>query len=111
MGMHAYGRTLRREGDLTLLALPATAGCEWYCVCNGPTPLGTFTLLDRATSFFDAVSGARPTGSAGGSGWASRRPPARPGEVTDLAAYRRRRGRRLPGATHGEGEAVRSEEG
>jgi hypothetical protein len=110
VGMHAYGRTLRREGDLTLLALPATAGCEWYCVCNGPTPLGTFTLLSRAMSFFAAVSGARPAGS-GGSGRADRRPPARPGEVTDLAAYRQRRGRRSPGAPHGDGAAVRSEEG
>jgi hypothetical protein len=105
--MHAYGRTLRREGDLSLLALPAGAGCEWYCVCNGPTPLGTFALLDRATSFFDAVRGALPDG--GGGGRDARHPPAG-GAVTDLAAYRRRRRRRLPEGALDEPAALRAEE-
>ena len=66
MGMYAYGRTLRREGELRLLALPAGADCEWYCVCNGPTPLATFKLLERAHSFFDAVCGAGPAAVACG---------------------------------------------
>jgi hypothetical protein len=88
--MYAYGRTLRRQGELRLLALPAGGGCEWYCVCNGPTPLATFKLLERAHSFFDAVSSAAPP-AVSCEGRPQGRPSAAPGGVTDLAAYRRRR--------------------
>ena len=99
MGMHAYGRTLRREGDLRLLALPTGAGCEWYCVCNGPTPIGTFRLLERSRFSFDAVCGAPGAPGAPGGPAAPGAPPGLPAPpgpgapagVTDLAAYRRRR--------------------
>jgi hypothetical protein len=106
--MYAYGRTLRREGELRLLALPAGADCEWYCVCNGPTPLATFKLLERAHSFFDAVCGAAPAAvSCGG------RPqgcPSAADAVTDLATYRRRRGLRPLAAPAGDAPVGPSEE-
>ena len=97
--MHAYGRTLRRAGDLRLLALPVGAGRERYCVAAGLEPLATFPALERALAFFQAIreatqsagDGAGPRGGAGG--------------VTDLTAYRLRRHRRRKAATERRGRA------
>jgi hypothetical protein len=95
--MHAYGRTLRRAGDLRLLALPVGAGRECYCVADGLEPLATFPTLERALAFFQASreatreAGAGPRGGAGG--------------VTDLTAYRLRRHRRRRAATDRRGRA------
>jgi hypothetical protein len=56
--MHAYGRTLRQAGDPRLLALPVGAGPERYCVADGPTPVATFSTLERALAFFETVRAA-----------------------------------------------------
>ena len=53
--MHAYGRTLRRVGDLYLLALPGDAGRERYCVAEGPDPIVTYPTLEQALGAFEAI--------------------------------------------------------
>jgi hypothetical protein len=77
--VHAFGRTLRRVGDLYLLALPVGDGRERYCVAAGETPLAVFAAVGPAAAFFEALcaAGAPPHPTRGG-----------PGGVTDLAAYR-----------------------
>lgn len=91
---HAYGRTLRRSGDLVLLALPVGAGLERYCVATGETPLATFAGAGPAVAFFEALCAA----DGGAPGESTPRDAG--GKVTDLAAYRRARngaaGRRQP---------------
>ncbi len=87
--MHGFGRTLRQAGDLRLLALPVEVRGERYCVVDGGTPLATFAAAAPAVAFFRAL---RAAGTE-----AARPPPAGPGRVTDLAAYRRRRAGRAAG--------------
>jgi hypothetical protein len=84
--VHAYGRTLRRAGDLRLLALPGEDGRERYCVADGLEPIGAFPTLAQAAAAFEAVCEA--TAAA-----ARRRELAARG-IADLTAYRLRRRRR-----------------
>jgi hypothetical protein len=87
--VHAFGRTLRQVGDLRLLARPVGAGRERYCVAAGETPLATFAAAGPAAAFFEALCavGAEAAGPL----------QEGPGQVTDLAASRRRRARRAAG--------------
>jgi hypothetical protein len=80
--VHAFGRTLRRAGDLRLLALPVGPGRERFCVAAGGAPLATFAAAAPAVAFFEAL---RAVGVE-----AARPPQGGTGRVTDLAAYRRR---------------------
>jgi hypothetical protein len=74
--VHAFGRTLRRVGDLRLLGLPVGSGRERYCVADGFEPVATFPTLEHALAAFEAVCEA--TAASG---------------VADPAAFRLRRGR------------------
>jgi hypothetical protein len=74
--VHAFGRTLRRVGDLRLLGLPVGSGRERYGVADGFEPLATYPTLEQALAAFEAVREA--TAASG---------------VTDPAAFRLRRGR------------------
>ena len=84
--MHAYGHTLRRVGDLRLLALPGEDGRARYCVAEGLEPLVTCPTLGQALGVFEAL---REEAAAE----AQRRRLAA-GGVADLTAYRLRRPRR-----------------
>ena len=79
--MHAFGRTLRRVGDLRLLGLPVGSGCERYGIADGFEPVATYPTLEQARAAFEAVCEA--TAASG---------------VTDLTAFRRRRGESPAGA-------------
>jgi hypothetical protein len=110
--MDAHGRTLRRWGDLRLVAAPAAGGPERYAVVQGEgAPLGTFAAQAAAVAFFEALRaawiaqgagaapGAAPAGAldaARAGAWARRAEgerlrQAEAAGVTDLAAYRRAR--------------------
>jgi hypothetical protein len=112
--MDAPGHTLRRWGDLRLVAVPADGGPERYHVAQGEgAPLGTFAARAEAVAFFEALraagiaqeEGAAPDAAPPGAldaaraeAWARRaeRERLRAAEaagVTDLAAYRRARRR------------------
>jgi hypothetical protein len=91
--MHAYGRTLRRVGDLRLLALPGDDGRDRYCVADGPDPIAAYPTLAQALAAFGAVCGATDA--------AAHRRQLTAGGVTDLAAYRLRRRRPGGGTTQG----------
>ena len=83
MGMHAYGRTLRRAGDLGLLALPIGDGRDRYYLTDGPALVATSASLEQALAAFaamcDATDAAAPRQRLAASG------------VIDLAAERARR--------------------
>jgi hypothetical protein len=82
--VHAYGRTLRRVGDLRLLGLPVGSGRERYGVADGFEPVATYPTLEQALAAFEAVCDA--TAASG---------------VTDPAAFRLRRGRPRGSAPQG----------
>jgi hypothetical protein len=94
--VHAYGRTLRRAGDLVLLALPVGPGRERFCVAAGGAPLATFAAASPAVAFFEALRAAGTVADA-------RPPQAGSGGVTDLAAYRAARAPRPRRAAGGPG--------
>ena len=91
--MHAYGRTLRRVGDLRLLALPVDDGRDRYCVTDGRELVVVYPTLEPALAAFGAVCAAADEA-------AHLRQLAARG-VADLTAYRRRRRRPRGGATEG----------
>jgi hypothetical protein len=110
--MHAFRQTLLQVGDLSLLVIPGATGPDCYCVAVGSTPLATFPTVERALAFFDALRAAgeaNATEAAIADAWAqeaehqrlrlegAHRPTLAPGQVTNLATYRRRRAaRRVP---------------
>src|SRR5262249_18263349 len=55
-GVYAFGRTMRRYGDLRLVAVPAGAGTERSVVVqdDGP-PVGTFPTLHAAVACLEAL--------------------------------------------------------
>ncbi len=59
--MHAYGRTLQRVGEVSLLALPGEDGAARYCVAVGLEPVATYTTLAAARVGFEARRAARPS--------------------------------------------------
>jgi hypothetical protein len=83
--VHAYGRTLRRVGDLCLLALPVDDGRERFCVTDGLELVVLYPTLEQALAVFEAVCGAADVA-------AHRRQLAASG-VTDLTTYRLQRRR------------------
>jgi hypothetical protein len=91
--VHAYGRTLRRAGDLRLLALPGDDGRDRYCVADGLEPVVTCPTLEQALAAFEAVCDATAA--------AAHRQQLAASGVVDLAAYRLRRRRPRRGATEG----------
>jgi hypothetical protein len=82
--VHAFGRTLRRVGDLRLLGLPVGSGRERYGVADGFEPVAAFPTLEHARAAFEAVCEAAAVSG-----------------VTDLTAFRLRRRRPRGGATQG----------
>jgi hypothetical protein len=92
--MHAYGRTLRRAGDLRLLALPVDGGRERFCVAEGLEPVAAYPTLEQARAAFEAICLATDAAT-------HRRQLAASG-IVDLTAYRLRQRRRPHGdATDG----------
>jgi hypothetical protein len=87
---YAFGRTLRRVGDLRLLGLPVGPGRERYGVADGFEPLAAYPTLEQALAAFEAVREATDD--------AAHRRRLAAGGVADPAAYRRRRCRSREGA-------------
>jgi hypothetical protein len=99
--VHAFGRTVRRYGDLRLVAVPAAGGAERYVVVlDDEPPLGAYPTLRAAVACFEALrtaAMARAEGQFAEEAPADARPgspgPPAPANLVDLAEYRRTRRR------------------
>jgi hypothetical protein len=99
--VHAFGRTVRRYGDLWLVAVPAAGGAGRDVVAqDGEPPLGAFPTLRAAVACFEALRAAAVARAE--AALADEAPgdllpgppgPPVPGDLIDLAEYRRTRRR------------------
>jgi hypothetical protein len=99
--VHAFGRTVRRFGDLRLVAVPVGGGAERYVVVqDDEPPLGAFPTLRAAVACFEALRAAAVaraeealTDAAPEDLLPGPPGPPVPGNLVDLAEYRRTRRR------------------